>query len=84
MRAGTTTSAGIQRSGAAHFSIRVLLRQREPDGHRPEPTGVAAFGNYRDANDGGRIDTSIAGMLRFPGGATALFDTGVNLSGETF
>ncbi|WP_426939329.1 Gfo/Idh/MocA family protein [Pseudarthrobacter sp. S3] len=33
-----------------------------------EPAHVAAFGNYRDANDDGRIDTSIAGMLRLPGG----------------
>lgn len=49
-----------------------------------EPVHVAAFGNYRDANDGGRIDTSIAGMLRFPGGATALFDTGVNLERRNF
>lgn len=49
-----------------------------------EPAHVAAFGNYRDANDGGRIDTSIAGMLRFPGGATALFDTGVNLERRNF
>ncbi|MFJ5699021.1 Gfo/Idh/MocA family protein [Arthrobacter sp. NPDC093139] len=49
-----------------------------------EPAGVAAYGNYRDANDGGRIDTSIAGMLRFPGGATALFDTGVNLERRNF
>lgn len=49
-----------------------------------EPTRVAAFGNYRDANDGGQIDTSIAGMLRFPGGATALLDTGVNLERRNF
>ncbi|MGY2747369.1 Gfo/Idh/MocA family protein [Arthrobacter sp. UYCu723] len=49
-----------------------------------EPAQVAAFGNYRDANDGGLIDTSIAGMLRFPGGATALFDTGVNLERRNF
>ncbi|WP_255771830.1 Gfo/Idh/MocA family protein [Pseudarthrobacter sulfonivorans] len=49
-----------------------------------EPAHLAAFGNYRDANDGGRIDTSIAGMLRFPGGATALFDTGVNLERRNF
>jgi xylose dehydrogenase (NAD/NADP) len=49
-----------------------------------EPAHLAAFGNYRDANDAGRIDTSIAGMLRFPGGATALFDTGVNLERRNF
>jgi xylose dehydrogenase (NAD/NADP) len=49
-----------------------------------EPVHVAAFGNYRDANDTGRIDTSIAGMLRFPGSATALFDTGVNLERRNF
>ncbi|WP_258190853.1 Gfo/Idh/MocA family protein [Arthrobacter sp. PAMC25284] len=49
-----------------------------------EPAHVAAFGNYRDANDGGRIDTSIAGMLRFPGSATALLDTGVNLERRNF
>lgn len=49
-----------------------------------EPTDVAAFGNYRDANDGGRIETSLAGMLRFPGGATALLDTGVDLERRNF
>ena len=49
-----------------------------------EPERVAAFGNYRDASDGGRIDTSMAAMLRFPGGATALFDTGVNLERRNF
>lgn len=49
-----------------------------------EPAHVGAFGNYRDANDGGRIDTSIAGILRFPGGATALFDTGLNLERRNF
>lgn len=49
-----------------------------------EPAHVAAFGNYRDANDGGRIDTSMAGVLRFPGGATALFDTGVNLERRNY
>lgn len=49
-----------------------------------EPTDIAAFGNYRDANDGGQIDTSIAGMLRFPGSATVLFDTGVNLERRNF
>ncbi|WP_413249056.1 Gfo/Idh/MocA family protein [Sinomonas flava] len=49
-----------------------------------EPSQVAAFGNYRDANDGGRIDTSFAGMLRFPSGATALFDAGVNLERRNF
>ncbi|RDV09026.1 gfo/Idh/MocA family oxidoreductase [Arthrobacter sp. RT-1] len=49
-----------------------------------EPSRVNAFGNYRDANDEGRIDTSIAGILRFPGGVTALFDTGVNLERRNF
>ena len=49
-----------------------------------EPSQMAAFGNYREATDGGQIDTSIAGMLRFPGGATALFDTGVNLERRNF
>lgn len=49
-----------------------------------EPSGLTAYGNYRDASDGGRIDTSIAGMLRFPGGATALFDTGVNLERRNY
>lgn len=49
-----------------------------------EPVHVAAFGNYRDASDTGRIDTSIAGMMRFPGKATALFDTGVNLERRNF
>ncbi|RJT80057.1 gfo/Idh/MocA family oxidoreductase [Arthrobacter cheniae] len=49
-----------------------------------EPVHVAAFGNYRDASDTGRIDTSFAGMLRFPGSATALFDTGVNLERRNF
>jgi predicted dehydrogenase len=49
-----------------------------------EPTHVAAFGNYRDANDGGQVDTSIAGVLRFPDGATALFDTGVNLERRNY
>lgn len=49
-----------------------------------EPTDFAAFGNYRDANDGGRVDTSIAGLLRFPGNTTALFDTGVNLERRNF
>lgn len=49
-----------------------------------EPSQIAAFGNYRDANDEGLIDISIAGILRFPGGATALFDTGVNLERRNF
>lgn len=44
-----------------------------------EPNHVSAYGNYRDSPDGGRVDTSMAGMLRFPDGATVLFDTGVNL-----
>ena len=49
-----------------------------------QPSHVSAFGNYRDASDTGRIDVSIAGMLRFPGSATALFDTGVNLERRNF
>lgn len=49
-----------------------------------EPQKVAAFGNYREANDEGYVDTSVAGMLRFPGGATTLFDTGVNLERRNF
>lgn len=49
-----------------------------------EPARVAAFGNYRDANDSGRIEVSIAGMLRFPGNASALFDTGLNLERRNF
>lgn len=49
-----------------------------------EPAHVAAFGNYRAANDEGLVDVSIAGMLRFPGSATALFDTGVNLERRNF
>lgn len=49
-----------------------------------EPAQVAAFGNYRDANDGGQIDLSMAGMLRFPDGATALFDTGLNLERRNY
>jgi D-xylose 1-dehydrogenase (NADP+, D-xylono-1,5-lactone-forming) len=49
-----------------------------------EPADMSAFGNYRDAKDGGRIDVSMAGMLRFPGGATSLFDTGVNLERRNF
>jgi xylose dehydrogenase (NAD/NADP) len=49
-----------------------------------EPAKVAAFGNYREANDEGFVETSIAGMLRFPGGATSLFDTGVNLERRNF
>jgi hypothetical protein len=49
-----------------------------------EPARVVTSGNYRDPSDGGRIDTSIANMLRFPGGATALFGTGVNLERRNF
>lgn len=49
-----------------------------------EPADVAAFGNYREAKDGGKVDTSIAGVLRFPDGATALFDTGVNLERRNY
>ncbi len=44
-----------------------------------EPVKVSAFATYVDAADEGRVDTSIAGLMRFPGGATALFDCGVNL-----
>ncbi len=46
---------------------------------REEPIKVAAFANYVDAADEGRVDTSAAGLMRFPGGATALFDCGVTL-----
>ncbi|CAA9558768.1 MAG: hypothetical protein AVDCRST_MAG86-430 [uncultured Truepera sp.] len=46
---------------------------------REEPFKVSAFANYVDAADEGRVDTSIAGLMRFPGGATALFDCGVDL-----
>lgn len=49
-----------------------------------EPEKVAAFGTYREANDEGYVDTSVAGMLRFPGSATTLFDTGVNLERRNF
>ncbi|MDJ0315336.1 Gfo/Idh/MocA family oxidoreductase [Arthrobacter sp. H35-D1] len=49
-----------------------------------EPAQVAAYGNYREATDAGRIDVSVAGMLRFPGSTTALFDTGVNLERRNF
>ena len=44
-----------------------------------EPVKVSAFANYIDAADEGRVDTSAAGLMRFPGGATALFDCGVTL-----
>lgn len=44
-----------------------------------EPVKVSAFANFTVAEDGGRVDASTAGTLRFPGGATALFDCGVNL-----
>ena len=44
-----------------------------------EPGDVSAFANYEDAADEGRVDSSIAGLLRFPGGTTALFDCGVDL-----
>lgn len=44
-----------------------------------EPARVTAFANYADAEDGGTVDLSTAGTLRFPGGATALFDCGMNL-----
>ena len=46
---------------------------------REEPVKVSAFANYVDAADEGRVDTSVAGLMRFPGGATALFDCGVTL-----
>ena len=44
-----------------------------------EPVRVTAFANYEGAEDGGTVDASVAGTLRFPGGATALFDCGMNL-----
>ena len=44
-----------------------------------EPVKVSAFANYIDAADEGRVDTSAAGLLRFPGGGVALFDCGVTL-----
>ncbi len=44
-----------------------------------EPGDVSAFANYEAAADEGRVDVSLAGLLRFPGGATALFDCGVDL-----
>ena len=44
-----------------------------------EPGEVCAFANYVEAADEGRVDSSIAGLLRFPGGVTALFDCGVDL-----
>lgn len=44
-----------------------------------EPMKVAAFANYVGAEDGGTVDASTAGMLRFPGGTTVLFDCGINL-----
>ena len=44
-----------------------------------EPRELSAFANYAGANDGGRVDSSFAGMLRFPAGITARFDCGVNL-----
>ncbi|WP_370526080.1 Gfo/Idh/MocA family protein [Pseudarthrobacter sp. NBSH8] len=47
-----------------------------------EPAHVAAFGNYRDANDDGRIDTSIAGMLRFAGGGNHFVRTGERFAGS--
>lgn len=44
-----------------------------------EPSEVSAFANYKAAADEGHVDTSIAGLVRFPGGVTALFDCGMNL-----
>ena len=44
-----------------------------------EPVKVTAFANLADAEDGGTVDASLAGTLRFPGGATAMFDCGMNL-----
>lgn len=44
-----------------------------------EPVEVSAFATYEAAEDKGRIDSSIAGLLRFPGGEAALFDCGINL-----
>ncbi|WP_446666635.1 Gfo/Idh/MocA family protein [Flexivirga sp. B27] len=49
-----------------------------------EPDHVAAYGNYRAASDGGQIEVSLAGMLRFPDNATVLFDTGVNLERRNY
>ena len=49
-----------------------------------EPRELSAFANYVDANDGGRIDSSFAGMLRFPAGVTARFDCGVNLERRNY
>ncbi len=44
-----------------------------------EPAKVSAFANFVDAEDGGAVDASISGALRFLGGATTLFDCGMNL-----
>lgn len=44
-----------------------------------EPVKVSAFANYIEAADEGRVDTSAAGLMRFPGGGVALFDCGVTL-----
>ena len=49
-----------------------------------EPRELSAFANYVSANDGGRVDSSFAGMLRFPAGVTARFDCGVNLERRNY
>ena len=49
-----------------------------------EPLELSAFANYVNANDGGRVDSSFAGMLRFPAGITARFDCGVNLERRNY
>ena len=49
-----------------------------------EPLELSAFANYVSANDGGRVDSSFAGMLRFPAGVTARFDCGVNLERRNY
>ena len=49
-----------------------------------EPLELSAFANYVSANDGGRVDSSFAGMLRFPEGVTARFDCGVNLERRNY
>ncbi len=44
-----------------------------------EPGEVSAFADYVDAEGGGQVDSSLAGLLRFPEGVTASFDCGVDL-----
>lgn len=48
-----------------------------------EPVSVAAYGNFEEGAEG-PIEKSMAAMLRFPGGATALFDCGVNLERRNY